>query len=136
MQFTYGQPQVGGSFDIPKHLIEKHSILQWLVFFKMQAPYILLQVDALISPSAVREQIEENIQASKDSKTIIDQIVQVSKMNKFTYIQHPVGYHVDTFKNRKSILENKICIMEPAEFQSVGRGGGGRSMFVWALLDW
>ena len=136
VQFTYGQPQVGGSFGISKDLIEKHSALQWLVFFKMQAPYILLQVDCLISPSAVREQIAENIEASKDSKTIINQIVQVAKMNNFTYIQHPVGYHIDTFKNRKSILENKLCIMEPADFQSVGRGGGGRLMFVWALLDW
>ena len=117
-------------------MIEKHSALQWLVIFKMQAPYSLLQVDCLILPSEVREQIAENIKANKDSKTIINQIVQVAKMNNFTYIQHPVGYHIDTFKNRKSILENKLCVMEPADFQSVGRGGGGRLMFVWALLDW
>ena len=57
-------------------------------------------------------------------------------MSKFTYVEHPVGYHIDTFRDRKAILENKVCLMEPPEFESAGRGGGGCSKFVWALLDW
>ena len=134
--YTYGQPQIGGVVCRPEDLVKQHEALQWFVLFKMQAPEILLSIDPFISPSAVEAQIEQNNVSAEKSSTLLEQIVCVSKMNNFTYVQHPVGYHIDSFKDKKPVLENKICFVDDSIKESTGRGGAGKSKFVWALLDW
>ena len=57
-------------------------------------------------------------------------------MINFIYVQNPVGFHVDTFGDQKPVLENKICFVDESISDSIGRGGAGKSKFVWALLDW
>lgn len=53
----------------------------------------------------------------------------------FTMVMHPVGFHLDVFANRDSILENKAVFIRHDIFEP-GRGGGGPNIFTWALLDW
>ena len=134
--WNFGQPQVGGSFEMPKKLIQKHYVLQIFVYYKMYAPYILMDIDRSISPSAVKAQIQQNIETGKHSSTLLDQVVNVSLMNKYSYVEHPVGFHVDVFKEKKPVLENKICFFDESITGSTGRGGAGKANFVWALLDW
>ena len=134
--FQYGQPQVGGSFKLGASAFEAHECLRFLVLFKMLAPYILLQVDRFISPSAVENQIQQNIIGSRSCDTREEQVQRVMALNHFTYVQHPVGYHIDTFRDRIPILENKMCFMEESVGGKTGRGGAGKSKFVWAILDW
>ena len=134
--FSFGQPQIGGVVHKAEELVEQHLVLQQFVLFKMMAPCILNRIDPGISPSAVIAQIQQNNAAFKLSSTLQEQIIEVSKMNNFTYVQHPVGYHIDTFKKNKPVLENKICFVDTSVTNSTGRGGAGRCKFVWALLDW
>ena len=57
--------------------------------------------------------------------------------NKFSLVAYPVSYHFDTFIDGCMSLENKICfgfnITDGSN--NIGRGGGGKSKFVFALLD-
>ena len=134
--FSHGQPQIGGILNKPEKLVEKYEVLQRFVLFKMQTLYILYNIDPRISPSAVHSQFEQNHHTAKSSSTLREQIIKTSKMNHFTYVQHPVGYHIDTFGGGKPVLENKICLVDDSILDSTGRGGAGKSKFVWALLDW
>ena len=106
-----------------------------ICFFKMQAPEILFSIDSGISPLTVEAQIEQNNSAAKVSSTLLEQIGCVSKMSNFTYVQHPVGYHIDMFKDKKPVLENKICFVDDSMKDSTGRDAAGKSKFVWALHD-
>ena len=134
--FTYGQPVEGGIVSEQYKLVAKHNVLQWFMLFKMKAPYILFDIDPRISPSAVNAQIAQNILTGPMSLNLLDQIIRVSKLSNMTYVQHPVGYHIDTFKNNSPVLENKICFVDESIKDQTGRGGAGRAKFVWALLDW
>ena len=134
--WTYGQPRIGGSFKMKKDILKKSIAMQQFVLFKMQAADILVSVSSLISPSAVRYQLEQNRMAKKLFHEDINQVCHVSSLNNYTVVQHAVGYHKDTFKGRQPILENKICFAEPTIENCTGRGGCGSRAFVWSLLDW
>lgn len=56
----------------------------------------------------------------------------------YTLVQHCVGMHEDFFdeSGSKSSLENKRCFVNKEVQGSVGRGGMGSNVFVYALLDW
>ena len=134
--YEYSQPQMGGSFKMPKHMIEQEEVLQRFTLFKIQSAHILQAVDQCISPGAVQTQLRENNEALNGSQCLLDQIIKVSLSNHHTLVQHPVGYHFDVFADRVPKLENRMCFVDHQEKSSVGRGGAGPSKFVWALLDW
>lgn len=56
----------------------------------------------------------------------------------YTLVQHCVGMHEDFFdeSGSKSSLENKRCFVNKEIQGSMGRGGMGSNVFVYALLDW
>jgi hypothetical protein len=55
--------------------------------------------------------------------------------NKHTLIAHNVEYHLDLFKDNQPGLENKTAFRVTG-YKGVGRGGGRKNEFVFALLDW
>ena len=133
--FDYSQPQIGGVFTMPAEMIEQNKAIQLFILFKMHAANILYGIDPKISPSAVQAQMIQNKQTAVSSEDLLDHVKRVAAISHFTYVQHPVGYHVDTFKEGPA-LENKMCFLDVHDKTSTGRGGAGRSKFVWALLDW
>lgn len=58
--------------------------------------------------------------------------------NKNTLVQHPVGFHRDIFTKNKQCLENRFCFVVHGQHEGdpMGRGGGGKSKFIAAILDW
>ena len=134
--FAHSQPQKGGRFKMPKHLILQEEVLQRFTLFKIQSAHILQAVDPFISPGAVKTQMEENEAARDGSDCLLDMIIKLSLSNHHTLVQHPVGYHNDVFTGNVPKLENKMCFIDSLARDAVGRGGAGPSKFVWSLLDW
>ena len=65
-------------------------------------------------------------------------LVQILALeNRYSLVGYPVGYHVDVFNEGNHSLESKICLsMDVIPVCNIGRGAGGESKFVFALLDW
>ena len=133
IRWTYCQPQIGGQVTLKSEDFDSEAVLCEFVAFKMISADILYAVDSTISPSAVQNQKRLNDTASG---TELDRIKFVARACKFTLVQHPVGYHCDVFSDNKPTLENRICFVDNDIIWSTGRGGAGKSKFVWALLDW
>lgn len=74
-------------------------------------------------------------------------LVNYANFNRHTLVQHQVGLHKDSFGSKKvsmenvevHSLENKVCFSaEGGLFNKfgIGRGGGGKLRFTFAILDW
>jgi hypothetical protein len=144
---TYSNPVYGGAFELKGKFIDKYKFLLTFAKLKAASAEILHDInnqrnmarEPLIQPEAIeneRELFRGHLKASGTGKKSFHNALRMFAVdNKHTLIAHPVGYHLDVFKDDQPGLENKTAFRVTG-YKGVGRGGGRKNEFVFALLDW
>ena len=148
-QWVHVQPQLAGQFDMNDVFFRKYSsVVKAMTEVKYNSALLLVEIsnylDIKIQNGAVTAALEDLNACNNFLKHVKNICEFESKLvktltygNKFSLVAYPVSYHFDTFIDGCMSLENKICfgfnITDGSN--NIGRGGGGKSKFVFALLD-
>ena len=147
---VYG-PNQGGSFSLPPEMVDKYQAVRELISAKMYAANIVQDWNNDNSKVPVQKEATKNelkkIDLAWELSTTTHETRSRSRsflkmyamLNKFTYVSHPVGFHVDTFGRNRPSLENKATFcykIQELDWVSMGRGGKGLGYRSFALLDW
>ena len=154
VSWSYTQPKIGGNFEMKAEIIDEfQDIIFAMTEIKYNSACLIGKLNIILNTTiqqlAVESAIDDmNIVRKKITTNSSNMTSTVSKdlflrelamKNKFTLVAYPCGYHHDVFDKRSFSLENKICFgYENSNHtsNSIGRGGQGINMFVFALLDW
>lgn len=155
VSWSYTQPQIGGNFEMQSEIIhEFHDVIFAMTEIKYNSACLIGKLNILLKTNIQQFAVESAIE---DMNVVRNKLIanlsiktcsplfketylhELSMQNKFTLVAYPCGYHHDIFDKRSYSLENKICFGYKNNNQtnkSIGRGGQGVHMFVYALLDW
>jgi hypothetical protein len=147
MSVNYSNPVYRGAFELKGNLINKYKFLVTFAKLKAAAAKLLHDInnqqtmtrEPLIQPEAIeneRELFRGHLEATGTGKKSLHNALRMfTGDNKHTLIAHNIGYHLDCFKDNQPGLENKTAFRVTG-YKGVGRGGGRKNEFVFALLDW
>ena len=154
VSWSYTQPKIGGNFEMKGEIVDEfQDIIFAMTEIKYNSACLIDKLNTILNTTiqqlavesaiddmnVVRKKIMEN--SSNVTSTMSKDLFlrELALKNKFTLVAYPCGYHHDVFDKRSFSLENKICFgyeNSNDTSNSIGRGGQGINMFVFALLDW
>lgn len=145
-RFKMSAAQYGGVFKVDNTLVKKYPFFLDFAEAKIIAAVLCDGVTRFtghsIHPKAVQNELAaynnalncplDKLFPSNMHKATLAAFAQCAQ---HTLVCHPVGYHLDRFKDLGSKLENKKCFIVPG-YSLFGRGGAGQGNYVVAVLDW
>ena len=147
----YNTPRIGGHVKLELKSTNEFPIFGVFPECRIQTAIILVYFNKKATS------LNERCARSKAAHYFLDEMWTIrSKLNEgqvlgqnlsiaaeHTLVTHPVGYHLDSFSKNggHDIIENKICLVnkQKSDYKSdfsLGRGGCGPGIFVYAILDW
>lgn len=157
VKWQYTTPQMGGQFELDTMILDRTQFrfLQDFIATKPLSAQIISKIEDSsmllcgldsICPDAVANELQhiqiaqKYIQAhcqDESRRKLLFFSFYASECTHFTLVCHPVGRHVDVFKNNEASLENRICFsFNGGESFGYGRGGKGRNKFLFGLCGW
>ena len=132
VKWAYCQPQNGGRVQLKPELVSKE--LRRYAKVKALSAFALKSIDSNIQPTAVKRMLEMFDKCFAEASGNRELYTDIACKSLHTLIQHPVGYHVDSFSKKQPVLGSKVCFVN-STLVANGRGGAGAGKFVWAIVD-
>ena len=149
----YNTPVVGGHQKLLKTQVQQFKLLEQFPSCRVETAQLLMfrntvRTGMLACPHAADSMMEELGQALLEQHSDCmagkpESLGYYLAMNsRHTLLCHAVKYHRDVFSdNSGDKIENKILLISRSRSNTtqeiaLGRGGAGKGVFVYAILDW
>jgi hypothetical protein len=149
-------PRHGGQIKIThKNIVGYEELFKRFVYVRALTGCLLQVINKeykySVVPGAVVNQLAQNERARNHSDSADGRVAYLINACSFTLVAHPVGNHTDIVQglngskgfasSSREFIENRLLLRSPAHStgdkndSSVWRGGGGRGIAVYAIVD-